>query len=469
MIAEVSRIFAERFGGPPEKVVVAPGRINLLGEHTDYNHGLALPAAIDRGIGLGLRRRDDDRVRIYAVDLDESLELALGAPPSLADSPAADWRRYVLGALAVFPARPTSGFEAVFTGDIPRGSGLSSSAALLVAWMLALQEVARSGETGVVLSGLDLCRLCQRVEHEHLGVKCGLLDPIGSLLPDCVPRGVRGGPEGTTRTRALLDAQRPAGNGASGDAMIKKHSVPRGVRGGPEGTTRTRALLDAQRPAGNGASGDAMIKKHSGPLLVDFADLSIRPVPADLPGLSWVVLHTGIHRTLAGSAYGDRVAECAAGLAAIQARHPAVRTVRDITAEQLPMIADLDGGVPMRRLRHVISENDRVRAAVVALSTGDAPALGRLLLATHASLRDDYAVSCPELDTLVTLAAAHPACLGGRMMGGGFGGCTVNLVRTDGAEALVASVLADYRRRFSGLGQGFVVRLGGGARVHPVA
>ncbi len=430
MIAEVSRIFAERFGGPPEKVVVAPGRINLLGEHTDYNHGLALPAAIDRGIGLGLRRRDDDRVRIYAVDLDESLELALGAPPSLADSPAADWRRYVLGALAVFPARPTSGFEAVFTGDIPRGSGLSSSAALLVAWMLALQEVARSGETGVVLSGLDLCRLCQRVEHEHLGVKCGLLDPIGSLLPDCVPRG---------------------------------------VRGGPEGTTRTRALLDAQRPAGNGASGDAMIKKHSGPLLVDFADLSIRPVPADLPGLSWVVLHTGIHRTLAGSAYGDRVAECAAGLAAIQARHPAVRTVRDITAEQLPMIADLDGGVPMRRLRHVISENDRVRAAVVALSTGDAPALGRLLLATHASLRDDYAVSCPELDTLVTLAAAHPACLGGRMMGGGFGGCTVNLVRTDGAEALVASVLADYRRRFSGLGQGFVVRLGGGARVHPVA
>ena len=376
--SELTAAFRAHFASEPEAVFLAPGRINLLGGHTDYNHGLALPAAIDRHIGVVVRPRSDRRVRVFAADIGAEWTLELGGDAQ----PTADWQRYLAGGIAVFPAPLPHGLDVLIAGDIPRGSGLSSSAALLVAWMLALRAT-----TGAALSELAICQLCQRVEHEHLGVKCGLLDPIGSLCP-------------------------------SPGAVLR----------------------------------------------VDFADLTMQSVPAPMTGLSWVVLHTGVHRSLASSGYGQRVAECAEGLARIQGSNPAVRTVRDITAEMLS-----GDDVPMRRLRHVLAENERVEQASAALQAGRPEALGPLLLAAHDSLRDDYAVSCPELDALVELAAAHPACLGGRMMGGGFGGCTVNLVRTEGAAALMTSVLADYHQRFPHTGRAFAVRLVGGAQAHPVS
>jgi galactokinase len=376
--SDLTAAFRLHFGDDPESVFLAPGRINLLGGHTDYNHGLALPAAIDRHIGVVVRPRADRRVRVFAADIGAEWTLSLDAGAQ----PTADWQRYLAGGIAVFPASLPHGLDVLIAGDIPRGSGLSSSAALLVAWMLALRAA-----TGAVLSDLEICQLCQRVEHEHLGVKCGLLDPIGSLCP-------------------------------SPGAVLR----------------------------------------------VDFADLTMQSVPAPMTGLSWVVLHTGVHRSLASSGYGDRVTECAQGLARIQRLHPAsVRTVRDLTAEML-----IGDDIPMRRLRHVLAENERVELATRALQAGRPAELGPLLLSAHASLRDDYAVSCPELDAMVDLAARHPACLGGRMMGGGFGGCTVNLVHSDGAEALMASVLSDYHQRFPHTGRAFAVRLVGGARAHAV-
>lgn len=376
--SELTAAFRAHFASEPEAVFLAPGRINLLGGHTDYNHGLALPAAIDRHIGVVVRPRADRRVRVFAADIGAEWTLELG----VAAQPTADWQRYLAGGIAVFPASLPHGLDVLVAGDIPRGSGLSSSAALLVAWMLALRAA-----TGAVLSDLAICQLCQRVEHEHLGVKCGLLDPIGSLCPS------------------------------------------------PGSAVR-----------------------------VDFADLTMQSVPAPMTGLSWVVLHTGVHRSLASSGYGDRVSECAQGLARIQRFHPAsVRTVRDLTAEML-----IGNDAPMRRLRHVLAENARVEAATAALLAGRPAELGPLLLSAHESLRDDYEVSCPELDAMVELAARHPAGLGGRMMGGGFGGCTVNLVHSDGAEALMASVLSDYHQRFPHTGRAFVVRLVGGAQAHAV-
>jgi galactokinase len=371
--AELYDRFNNRFGAAPTLRIRAPGRINLLGGHTDYNSGLALPAAIDRSILLQLRPRSDRAVRIHSEAFSETLSFTLGSPPA----PSSDWQRYVLGALDIFPESPGTGFDAIFDGDIPQGSGLSSSAALLVAWMLALRALC-----GTEHSDLALCRLCQEVEHTHLGVACGLLDPIGVLCP-------------------------PAG------AVVH----------------------------------------------VDFADLSMRPVYTDMSGLSWVVLHTGVHRSLASSAYSQRVAECAAGVARIQQHHPQVRSARDVTAEML------DGSIEHRRLRHVLSENARVEQAAALLEAGRPAALGPLLLATHESLRTDYAVSCPELDALVELAAAHPAGLGGRLMGGGFGGCTVNLVQTDGAAGLIDDVLAAYHARFPHTGRGFIVQVVGGARI----
>jgi len=366
--------FVRQFGCRPALISRAPGRINLLGGHTDYNHGLALPAAIDRHVVLALSPREDGRVRIWSEDFSEGLEFCIGEAPS----PESLWQRYVLGALSVFPEDPPSGFDAYFTGDVPLGSGLSSSAALLVAWMNAMRTW-----TGSDLDDLAICALCQKVEHLHLGVQCGLLDPIGSLCPQ--PGAV---------------------------------------------------------------------------MRVDFSDLSLRNVNAPMDGLSWVVLHTGVHRSLAASAYGQRVEECASEIAALREAHEGVETVRDLS---LSMVQGTSVG--QRRLRHVLAENSRVESGVAALEAGRPEELGGLLLAAHASLRDDYQVSCIELDTLVEIAASKPGCLGGRMMGGGFGGCTLNLVATNCADSMMKTTLEEYNRATGKKGRGFVVRLVSGAEV----
>ncbi len=352
----------------------APGRINLIGGHTDYNGGLALPAAINRWIAVAMRPRTDGVIRVRSLDFGGEL---VGDVDGFGD-PSASWQRFVAGSVSVFGARHPlpSGFDAVFTGDVPHGAGLSSSAALTVAWMSLLR-----GWTGAEIDDLTLTQYAQRVEHEHLGVKCGLLDQIGSLMA---------------------------------------------------------------RP------GQVM--------LTDFQSLDVTPVDVALEDVAWVVLHSGVRRELSSSAYQDRVRECAEGLAEVQRDHPSVKTMRDIVPSMLT--AD---GVTARRLRHVCSENERVKRAVDAVTSGDASALGAILSEAHQSLRDDYAVSCPQLDLMVALAQEHSACFGGRMVGGGFGGCTLNLVQADQTQAFIQAVLSDYRSRVSEVPRSFTFELVGGA------
>ena len=369
-----AREFSTHMSGVPSMLAWAPGRINLIGGHTDYNDGLALPAAINRWISVAMRPRRDGIIRVRSLDFGGELRGDLSGFGEVS----ASWQKFVAGSVAVFGARHPlpSGFDAVFAGDVPHGAGLSSSAALSIAWMSLLR-----GWTGAAIDDLTLARYAQQVEHEYLGVKCGLLDQIGSLMA------------------------------RSGQVM-----------------------------------------------LTDFQSLEVTPVDVALRDVSWVVLHSGVRRELASSAYQDRVRECAEGLAEVKRMHPGVQTMREIEPSMLT-----GDGVTARRLRHVISENDRVQRAVEAVSMGDPTTLGEILSEAHRSLRDDYAVSCLQLDLLVTLAEAHPACFGGRMVGGGFGGCTLNLVHSDQAQDFIQTVLKGYRAQVLEVPRSFTFELVGGA------
>ena len=356
--------------GPCGAVGLAPGRINVLGEHTDYIGGFSLPTAIDRWCAVALRPVEAGTLTLRALDLDETWTGRLGEVPE-----APSWARTMAGAVAEFSRRVplTTGLEAAVTGDVPRGGGLSSSAALCVAWMNALQALADSA-----LSDLELARTAQAVEHTWTGVQCGLLDQTASQC-----------------------------------------STGRGY------------------------------------LQVDFRDFALTEVTSALTGVAWLVLDTGVRRELAGSAYATRVAEVREGLH--RARGAGAHW-RDLTAADLHHGDRLD-----QRLGHGLAENARVHAGAAAIEAGDAVALGRLLDESHASLRDDYAVSCAELNTLVETARAQTGCLGARMMGGGFGGCAVALVRASQAEAIADAVLAAYRAAHPHSPAAFVVRPTAGA------
>jgi galactokinase len=353
-LERVARAYGRRFGGSPSWVGWGPGRVNIIGEHTDYNHGLAMPAAIDRWVVVAASAREDRRLVVRSEDFGEELSAPLHAtlPPS-----APSWQRFVVGCVAVLAqARGFDrGVQAVVTGDVPLGAGLSSSAALELA--LLHPFAALIGET---LDPWTAARLGQRVEHEHLGLASGLLDQLASGLSQ------------------------------SGRLMV-----------------------------------------------VDFGDLSVRPVCNRLEGWAWLVVDSGVRRELAGSAYRERVAECAAGLAAARRADPGLVGFRGLTPRHLGALAEGGLRVEARRLEHLVGENARVRAMQAALAAGDGEAAGALLLASHASLAQAYQVSCPELDRLVERCAGWSGCVGARMIGGGFGGCVLALVRCEALSGLV--------------------------------
>jgi len=339
---------------------MAPGRLNVIGEHTDYNGGLAMPGAIDRWICVAAGFRIDGRILARSQDFGSELEFTPGARPP------ESWQRFVAGALAVFSERcaMSRGLNLLITGNIPPGSGLSSSGALGVALMNALRE-----GLGVELDDLALVRLCQRVEHEHIGLSSGLLDQLASQFS------------------------------RRGQVMV-----------------------------------------------VDFSSLERRYLEADFPGWSWVVVDSGLSRELASTDYLARVRECQQGLDALVESGLPVAGFRDITPEIIERFGDRTWA---RRLRHFVTENRRVELAADCLIKQDIAGVGKLLVESPVSLRDDYEVSCPEMDFLVELAMEHPSCAGARMMGGGFGGCTVNLVRADGIGDFTRRLARSYQQRFN--------------------
>jgi galactokinase len=348
------------------RVVRAPGRVNLIGEHTDYNLGYVLPVAIDREIRIAILPRDTRRVELEPLQQrDEPAAFDLDAIPPASGQ----WIDYVAGmAWALQDAGLTvHGARGVLASNLPMSAGLSSSAALelAAAWaLLATPDLAAQG-----LDGMGLARLAQRAENEHVGVRTGLMDQFASSL------------------------------GRAGSAM-----------------------------------------------LLDCRSREYRAVSLPLERHALVVCDSGSPRRLASSEYNARRAQCEAAVAAIAAEVPGVASLRDIDLDLLARFADRLEPDAVRRCEHVIRENARVLDTVAAFEAGDLAAVGRLFAESHASLRDLYEVSSPELNALVEIATAVPGVVGARMTGAGFGGCTVNLVARGSIDELEAAVERDYER-----------------------
>ncbi|GLE03471.1 hypothetical protein PINS_up012373 [Pythium insidiosum] len=373
-------------------VAAAPGRVNLIGEHTDYNDGFVLPLALDKyTVVVGVAApTGETQSRVASTKFDGVLSFPADATP-LQPNAARSWRNYVQGVTAMYaPLRssPLAVYAAV-ASDVPLGSGLSSSAALEVAFATFLESV-----FSLAVAPQQKALLCQRAEHEFCGVPCGIMDQFISTF---------------------------------------------GQRGAA--------------------------------LLLDCRSQQATPVPFADPDVVVVVCNSNVQHELSGSEYRDRVQQCRAAVAALQTRFPGVTHLRDATLEQLDSVADALESVVFRRARHVISENARTTQAMALITAHQYEKAGALMYASHASLRDDYEVSTPQLDELVERARAVPGVFGARMTGGGFGGCIVALVPRAVAPALLQALDAAYPSGVAPPGRehlrpsSFITQLGAGAHV----
>jgi galactokinase len=358
----VKENYIRLFPGTDPLIVRSPGRVNLIGEHTDYNQGFVLPAAIDKAIYLAIGPRDDEEIHLFSIDLDQSFTCTLDLP----DPAPEHWPNYLLGVVQQLQqaVRSPGGFNCVFAGDIPIGSGMSSSAALECATAFALNEL-----FNLQVGKLTMVQMSQRAENVFVGLQCGIMDQFASMF------GRRG------------------------------HVI----------------RLDCQ-------------------------SLEYAYFPFKLEGVRIVLLDTNVKHSLASTEYNTRREQCEAGVRLIQAHHPDVTSLRDVTIEMLDnYVAPVDQLVD-RRCRFIVRENARLLAATADLVSGDLAAFGLKMFQTHDGLSRDYEVSCPELDFLVDQVRGDDAVIGARMMGGGFGGCTINLVREEAIGNLVARITPVYRK-----------------------
>lgn len=376
------------YQGPPGSAW-APGRVNLIGEHTDYNAGYVLPLAVDRVVAFAGRARGDQQVRLWSKHFQEMAEFSLEDLPASFETqreqlPA--WARYPLSVATELRriGLRLGGFDAVVQGNVPVGGGMSSSAAIEVASVQAFQFFTSNaftvGETHATLTPIQVAQLCQQAEWTASGVRCGILDQASSCL------------------------------GRPGQALF-----------------------------------------------LDCRSLEYRYLPFAPPGIALLVIDTGVRRKLAASAYNERRQQCEEATQLLREqitlhepsseRKRNIQALRDITPEQFARYQNTLPPILQRRAGYVIAENQRVLEVVARLERQDVEGVGELIWRTHAGLRDDYEVSCFELDTLVELARAIPGVLGARMMGGGFGGCTINLVRDNAVEALKQIVGEQYPAR----------------------
>ena len=344
-------------------VARAPGRVNLIGEHTDYNEGFVLPVAVDREVRVLGQRRPDDRVVIHSANFDRRASFELDA---LGLTTRQSWINYPQGVADALQraGHHLAGANVLLWGNVPLGAGMSSSAAVEIACMLLFERLA-----GLSLPARDEALLAQQAENVFVGVQTGIMDQFISRL---------------------------------------------------------------------GVAGHA--------LLLDCRSLQYEPVPIALPGIVLGVVHSGVPRGLAGSAYNDRREECAEGVRLLRQYLPGIAALRDVQPAEFALVEERLPATIRRRCRHVVTEDARVGEAAEALRAGDVARLGALFAASQASMRDDYAITVPEIDTLVEVALAHGS-LASRMTGGGFGGCTVNLVPEDAWDGFARGVTTAYPTR----------------------
>ena len=352
--------FKTLFGAEPA-MYFAPGRVNLIGEHTDYNCGFVLPAAVDKQIVFAVKPNSVGRFRFFAFDLNESFETE---EDNITKNDTA-WANYLLGVVAQFrkAGLTVPAFDCVFGGNVPLGAGMSSSAAIEVGMAFAINDM-----FGLSVNRLTMTKFAQMAEHEYAGVNCGIMDQFASM------------------------------HGKAGHVVR-----------------------------------------------LDCRSLDFEYFPLDMTNYRLVLVNTGVKHSLASSEYNRRRADCEAGVALLQKHYSSVSSLRDVTAEMLAAHRSEFDEVVYRRCDYIVAENNRVVEGCKALAAGDFPAFGRLMYGSHEGLSRQYEVSCKELDQLVGIARKVPGVLGSRMMGGGFGGCTITLIEKSKVADFEQAVKASYK------------------------
>ena len=355
----VKSVFLKTFNEQP-LIVRSPGRVNLIGEHTDYNMGFVLPAAINKAAYIAITAREDDTIFLVAADLDESFSTTV----STCGYSDKGWPNYVIcivEQLLKINKKP-GGFNAVISGDVPLGAGMSSSAALECATVFALNHLFDLG-----LEKMEMVKLAQKAENEFVGVNCGIMDQFASVF------GKKG-------------------------HVIK----------------------------------------------LDCRSLEYEYVPFELEGIKIVLFDSMVKHSLASSEYNFRTSQCSQGVSIIQQKYPQVKTLRDATIDMVEDCLANESADIYHRCKYVVEENDRLIAACVDLNKGIIHDFGQKMYETHQGLSKLYEVSCPELDFIVSCTKKEKGILGARMMGGGFGGCVISLVKEDELEGIVERVKEAY-------------------------
>ncbi len=356
----IVNVFQQHFGATP-LVVRSPGRINIIGEHTDYNDGFVLPAAIDKAAYMAMSLRNDDEIHLLAHDLNETFSTSITDLKPVGD---VSWPNYILGAAAQFLHRnvPLRGFNAVLSSDVPVGAGLSSSAAVECAAVFALNEL-----LGTQLDRITMVQMAQKAENEFAGVMCGIMDQFASM-------------------------------------MGKKDHV----------------------------------------ICLDCRSLQYEYKPFKLDGYKILLLNTNVKHSLASSEYNTRRQECTQAVKWVQQHQPDVKALRDVNDTMLDQYVLTRDALIDKRSRFVVQEIKRLLDGCKDLETGNIQALGNKMLQTHKGLSEMYEVSCKELDWLVDCVKSNAAVMGARMMGGGFGGCTINLIKEEAIEPLIKNIQPVY-------------------------
>ncbi len=358
--SKITKEFAKNFTEEP-MLIFSPGRINVIGEHTDYNDGFVFPAAVDKGIIAAIGKSSQPKSVIVASDLNEKFEFSVEVVAPLIGG---NWRNYILGVVGEIQKKglQVGNFNLVFGGDIPEGSGMSSSAALENSVVFGLNELFKLG-----LTKEEMIFISQKAEHNYVGVKCGIMDQYASMFG------------------------------------IKDHAL----------------LLDCRTTVAT-------------PFLIDFKDYEL------------LLINTNVKHSLADSAYNNRRAVCENVASLLN-----VKALRDVTEEDLLTIKNQISEEDYQKALFVVQENNRVQAASEAMAANDIEKLGELVFASHNGLQHQYKVSCDELDFLVGLAKDCDDVIGSRMMGGGFGGCTINIVKKGKATTFVEKAAPLYKEKFN--------------------
>lgn len=364
LIQSTTDFFKKTFGNSPQKIVLSPGRINIIGEHIDYNDGFVLPAAIDKVICFAFEKTNSVTSTIVAIDLNESFEINVENPVTLHE---VIWTNYFRGVVQQIQNKGLiiGNFNCVFSSTIPVGSGLSSSAALECGFLFGLNEVFHLN-----IKPVDLALMGQSAEH-WVGINCGIMDQFSSVM-------------------------------GKANQVIK----------------------------------------------IDCRTLDFEYHNADFSNYSLVLFDSNVKHSLFTSAYNQRREECEQGLAILSSHFPEVKSFREASEEQLLSIKDSMTEDVFKRSHYVIKEIKRVTLACEALDNGDIVTLGQLLFETHEGLSKEYEVSCPELDMIVDTLKKEPAVIGSRMMGGGFGGCTINLIKKGEEDAIKTKLTQLYQAAF---------------------